>query len=195
MSTHRDDKCVSSGSSWTVYMLTFINAGSLNFRFHKSWWPLSVCPGSRESRPAQADWINQLNEAAMEIQTSWLIFLERYHDVFSRYWNTRWNVAPECVGVSSGEDRDLFWKHAYVTLLYRLLCLSDLCCKQCWVWMSMMSGVYTGRWRTLSFGVKGVCMFRVMLTSALVCSACLLWKVDRILYLSCPMLNLPGACF
>ncbi len=134
MSTHRDDKCVSSGSSWTVYMLTFINAGSLNFRFHKSWWPLSVCSGSRESRPAQADWINQLNEAAMEIQTSWLIFLKRYHDVFSRYWNTRWNVAPECVGVSSGEDRraarDLFWKHAYVTLLYRLLCLSDLCCKQ-----------------------------------------------------------------
>lgn len=86
--TYRDDKCVFSGSSWTVYMLTFINAGSLNFRFHKCCWPLSVRPGSRESHPAQADSINQLNEAVMEIQTSWLIFPERLHDVFSRYQKT-----------------------------------------------------------------------------------------------------------
>lgn len=75
--TYRDDECVFSGRSWTVYMLTFINARSLNFRFHKSCWPVSVLPGGRETHPAQADSMNQLNEAAMEIQTSCLIFPER----------------------------------------------------------------------------------------------------------------------
>lgn len=57
----------------------------------------------------------------------------------------------------------------------------------------MMSGVNRGlrNFDLWSKGWDGVCIcLGVMFMSGLVCSACALWKFDRILNRSCPMLNL-----
>lgn len=92
--------------SGLVYMSTYMHTGSLNFRFHKSYWPFSVWPGSHGARPAQAG-ENRFNKSAQwgskheaSICSGLWFSLRVWHDVFSGYRKTHSlalrNVASEC---------------------------------------------------------------------------------------------------